>query len=493
MGKFIIDKKKGNVIHGSNAKAYIPELSKEFKKEIYKNFGKVKKKILNYTTDDLGNAQLFLDIFGKYVIFNTTTQTYFHWTGRVWNEDSQNIVELWAQAAMEARRTFTVKQLEKCPGHRNYTSLLKHAKSCCNRKDISALIELMRSRVSYDMTKFAAKPHLLNVLNGTIDLKNNVLMSHRYDDYITQMVPFVFKEDAKSERFEEFLSQTFKSKEMIEYIQRLLGYCITGETSEQSIYFAYGKGANGKSTLLALVRHIMSNYATVISSKTLISSDKSGAANSEIAQLPLKRLVSCSELNETDMLNEGRVKAFSGGDTLPARENYGRKFTFKPMFKCIVDTNYLPLISGTDYGIWRRINVIPFYNTIGKKNIDKQLPEELKRHSKAVLTWLVKGAIDYYRYGLFTPEIIERETKEYRKTQNTIGSFIDACIVESKGSCVRANELYSAYVKFCNQNLISPCTSTKFGRDFAALGYIKDKDRVSRKYLDIELNMKEGE
>ena len=145
-----------------------------------------------------------------------------------------------------------------------------------------------------------------------------------------------------------------------------------------------------------------------------------------------------------------------------------------------------PLL-GTDNGIWRRVRVVPFEYTVSKDKLNKNLLNELKQDKKAVLAWLVKGAIKYYEDGLGTCEAVAKATKKYRKSQDTLGGFIDACIKEENGSEVRARALYEAYIGYCNDNFLNPMSETKFGKDFATRGFKKGKDKVSRKYLDIKL------
>lgn len=297
----------------------------------------------------------------------------------------------------------------------------------------------------------------------------------------------MYDKESESKVFNDFLKDTFEDKDLIKYVNRLLGYCITGETNEQVVHFLIGNGANGKSTLLSLVRYILNEYAAVIPSKVLTSIERSGAASSEIAQLPHKRLVCCSELNCTDILNEGKIKIMSSGETLSARQLYNTAFTFEPEFKFIIDTNYLPIITGTDHGIWRRIKIIPFEHTVPKDKLNKNLLNELKQDRKAVLAWLVRGAVKYYSEGLGTCDAVEKATKKYRKAQDTLGSFIDSCIKEEKGSEVRARALYEAYLAYCSDNFLSPMSETKFGKDFASRGFTRGKDKISRKYLNIKL------
>ncbi len=475
------------VIHGNNIKAYIMDLDIPYRLELGARLEKIKSKILEFTADDAGNIEFFINIFGRYVKYNCEEKCFYIWTGRCWIPDIKKTVQLWVQTAMKTRRDCTLQALGSKENKNKSKTLVRYVQKCCNQTSIRAIMEGLESVLACNTSIFDTRPYLINVLNGTIDLRTGKMKEHDYRDYISKLIPVVYDPESKAPKFEEFLKDTFKEKELIKYIKRFLGYCLTGETKEQLIHLCVGCGANGKSTLISLMRYIMSDYATVIPSKVLTSVERAGAPNSEIAQLPHKRLVCCSELNCTDVLNEGKIKIMSSGETLSARQLYKMAFTFDPEFKLLIDTNYLPIITGTDHGIWRRIRVIPFDHTINKNKINKDLLDELKKERRGVLAGLVKSATKYYSEGLDTCEIVEKATKKYRKSQDTLGSFIEACIKKEKGEEVRARILYEAYVDFCSDNFLNPMSETKFGKDFAARGYKRGKDKISRKYLDIKL------
>lgn len=467
-------------VHGSNINAYSVALSIEQLKHLDEKKKAIKPKVLKYTTDDAGNTDCFLDIFGDDVKYNTDKNEFYYWTGLAWRCDHEQQILNWIDIAMRARRNFTLKALKKHPDLKNYNKLKSHAQKCCNQRDIMAVYEGIKIHLPCKDSKFDKNPHLLNVLNGTIDLRTGKLSNHNRNNFITMLIPIMYDTDVDSKLFKQFLKDTFGSQDYIKYMQRLSGYWLTGETSEQEAYFAYGFGANGKSTYLSLVRYVMNDYAIVIPANVLTRVDKPGRASPEIAQLPHKRLVCCSELNCTDSLNEGKIKIMSSGETLSTRQLYGKSFTFNPEFKFIIDTNYLPEIKGTDHGIWRRIKILPFPFTVPKSKLNKNLFNDLKFSAKEVLAWMVEGAVDYYKHGLSSIDIVDKATKQYRRSQDTLGSFIDACVKKSEGSEVRARALYKAYVDFCSNNLLKPMSETQFGKDFSARGFEKGKDKISR-------------
>lgn len=475
------------VIHGSNIEGYLSDLSREFVGKLKDQKKNIKKNVLKYTIDDAGNIDCFMDVFGDYVKYDTDCECFLYWTGRMWREDHEKRIFKWVQEAMRLRRDYTYKQIKKSTVTKDYKKIIAHVEKCCNTRSINAIIEGLKSITTFKNMMWDTKPHLVNVLNGTVDLRTGEIKKHDAKDYITKLIPIEYAPDSKSEKFSTFLHETFMDKSLEKYIQTLFGYCLTGETKEQVVHFLVGNGANGKSTLLSIVRYILSGYAEVLPAKVLTGCERAGAASPELAQLKHKRLVCCSELNCNDTVNEGKLKIMSSGETLSVRQLYSTPFTYNPEFKCLIDTNYLPQITGTDYGIWRRIRIIPFKHTVDKKNINKDLLDELKHCSKAILAWMIKGAEMYYNQGLKTCEAIDKATNKYRRSQDTIGTFIDAYIVEQEDGVVRARELYKSYCKFCEDNLLNPMSETKFGMDFATRGYKRSKDKISRKYIGITL------
>ncbi len=477
-------------IRRSDLKSIIRETTPEMSEKLDEKVRSVKKDISHYSTDDAGNIDCFMDIFGEYVVYDINKDCFLNWTGRLWLEDDEQRTMRWIQIAMRARREYTFEYLKSNPNLYNYKDLESHAHKCCNMRSIRAVYEGIKCLLAKSDDIFDTHKELLNVLTGVIDLKTGNVESHKRSKHITKLIPIMYDESANSELFDNFLKETFGNDNLINYIQRLCGYCITGETREQLIHFFEGNGANGKSTLLEIIQYVMNDYVEIIPSKVLLHTERRGGATPEVAKLPHKRLVCCSELNCTDILNEGKIKIMSSGETLPARDLFSSAFTFAPEFKCIIDTNYLPRIMGTDNGIWRRVRVVPFKHTVPKDKINPNLLEELKQHRVAILNWLIEGAKAYYKYGLdieSCPEV-KKATKKYRSEQDTLSSFIDACIIECENSSVNAREVYDHYIRFCDDNLLIPMSETKFGKDFAVRGnYKRARSSKSRKYLDIKL------
>ena len=274
-------------------------------------------------------------------------------------------------------------------------------------------------------------------------------------------------EHKKPEKWLKFLDDVCNGdQELIRYLQKCVGYSLTGSTREQCAFFLYGLGNNGKSTFLETVSDILGTYGTNAQPDTLMARrDGSGnGANSDIARLKSARFVSTEEPSEGVRLNEGLVKQLTGGGKVTCRFLFGDEFEYEPEFKIWIATNHKPVIRGTDIGIWRRIRLIPFEVNIPKERVDKNLKYKLREEMPQILHWAVEGCMMYAREGLEMPECVRKATAEYKSEMDLLQAFADACVVidYTVPDGVPANELYSAYVRWAERNNEYVMTSRKF-------------------------------
>ncbi len=208
-------------------------------------------------------------------------------------------------------------------------------------------------------TMLDADPWALTVENGTLDLRSGQLRSHRPEDLITKLAPVVYDPEAEAPAWQAFIKHIMNGDgDMCAYLQRLSGYSMTGETSEQTMFVPFGAGANGKSTKLNTIRGVLGDYAKDTPPETLLAKRIPGASN-DLARLQGARFVTAMETEAGNQLAEARVKQLTGGDPITARFLYGEYFEYVPQFKLFMATNHRPRIQGTDNGIWRRIHLIP--------------------------------------------------------------------------------------------------------------------------------------
>lgn len=321
-------------------------------------------------------------------------------------------------------------------------------------------------------------PSLLGVGNGVVDLRTATVRRALPEERITMRSRIEFDPTATSELWQETLHAIFATPaadpsmdpptspadllaerpadtqcaEMVGFMQRALGYSITGDCREECCFFAWGSGANGKGTILNTCGLVLGDYTDDMPYTTL-EKQMYGGISSDVAKLDKKRFITSSEVNEFHV-NESRLKALTGRDPITARFLYENEFTFQPVCKIWVATNNKPKIKGQDDGIWRRIYLIAFLNDFSGDRKDLTLKDRLKQpeNMKAILNWLVQGAKIWYERGLEPPQFVKAMTEEYRHESDPLTPFFEqACVLTEKAKA-DGTDLWSAYVEFCNQN-----------------------------------------
>jgi len=263
--------------------------------------------------------------------------------------------------------------------------------------------------------------------------------------------PVVYDPSATCPRWEQFLPEIFENDaELISYVQCAVGYSLTADVSEQCIFLAYGEGANGKSTFLKTIGRVLGDYSCNLPFSAFEIGGRSSIPN-DIAALVGKRIVTSVETNEATRLNEGRIKALTGGDPITARYLYGEFFTFQPVAKFWLAFNDKPRVVDDSHGFWRRIRLIPFVHRFEGQQDDKHLDKKLIAEAPGILNWALKGGLDWQKTGLVTPEAVEIATVEYREESNSAAAFInDRCCIEV-GSWVSSGDLFAAYCKWSKE------------------------------------------
>jgi putative DNA primase/helicase len=257
---------------------------------------------------------------------------------------------------------------------------------------------------------------------------------------------------------------------LIGFLQRAVGYSLTGDTSERVLFILYGTGANGKTTLLETIRYALGDYALRTPVITLMSR-RGDAVPNDVARLKGARLVSASEFEEGRRLAEGLVKDLTGGDTVSARFMRAEWFDFKPECKVWLGTNHKPLIRGSDNAIWDRIRLIPFNVRIPEQEQDKHLAQKLQLEAAGILAWAVQGCLQWQESGLDNPSEVSDATQTYRNEMDILADFIEDCCVENPKAEVTVKALHQAFVEWCDRNGEKPMTKTKLGLRLKEKGF----------------------
>jgi putative DNA primase/helicase len=261
--------------------------------------------------------------------------------------------------------------------------------------------------------------------------------------------------------------------ELVDYLQRAIGYTLTGSTREQVFFLLYGTGRNGKSVFMNTIAAMMGDYASETPTETLMVKPLgAGGASSDVACLAGARLVGANESEDGQRLAEARIKALTGGDPITARHLYQAPFTFTPAFKLWLRTNHRPDVKGTDEGIWRRVRLVPFAVTIPESDVDHDLSEKLAAELPGILAWAVRGCLAWQAGGLGYPDAIRRAVEGYRDEMDHIGPFLDQLQVKRP---IRAEHLHEAYKTWCAANDQEPMNATAFGKRLNERGWGKQR------------------
>jgi putative DNA primase/helicase len=286
-----------------------------------------------------------------------------------------------------------------------------------------------------------------------------------------------------------FLSEVFQGNaETITAAQRLLGYSLTGLSSEEIIIFCVGFGANGKSIFGNVTGAILGEYCKTAPS-TLLAARRADdhSPRSDMAMLDGARMVSINELPAGIQLDEQVVKQLAGREPISARHLYGEFFTFQPRFTPWVRTNHKPIIKGDDDGIWRRIVLVPFRRKFAEYEQDKQLESKLLTERNGILRWMVEGAQQYLKSGLYLSPEMQAERKQYRRDSDMLGEFLDERTAVSTSSKVEQGHLYGAWTAWCQQNGTQPGSKKTFSQRLAERGVLVAKSNGKRFYVGLEI------
>jgi putative DNA primase/helicase len=274
---------------------------------------------------------------------------------------------------------------------------------------------------------------------------------HDARDLVTKIAPVAVSAKAQCPVFMKFIERiTGGDAKLVEYIQKFVGYSLTGENSEQVLFFLYGKsGNNGKSTLVNTLRAMLGDYGAHTPTETLVVKQYDNAIPADLARLAGVRMVTATEANFNRQLNEARIKAMTGGDPITARLLYSNYSEFTPEFKLWLSANDRPRVRETDDAFWRRIRVILLDVEIPRKERDRDLPNKLKAEWPGILRWAVRGCRKWQREGLVEPSAVKEATQDWRKAADHLTRFVrEAVILEPEG-VVSASALYNHYKTWC--------------------------------------------
>ncbi len=397
---------------------------------------------------DLGNAERFAAFAGDRFRYVHAWSSWLFFDGKRWVKDADGGVVRWCRDMLRAMAA-EARAIE-VPEERG--PLVKHALDSESSARVNAMAQLAQALLPISNDALDRFPDLFNCANGTLDLHSGELRDHDRSDFITRVATVAYTPEAACPLWEAFLLRCMGGDaELVRFLQRAVGYSLTGHTSEQTLFMLYGTGANGKSTFLETIRALLGDYATQADFTTFLKRDGEGVRN-DLARLVSTRFVSAVEADAGAPLAESLVKQVTGGDIITARFLFREFFEFRPSFKLWLAANHKPTVRGSDHGIWRRIRLVPFTVTIPKKERDPHLLDKLGQELPGILAWAVRGAMEWKRGGLGAPVAVEAATARYQAEMDAFGGFLADCCVEGEGERATARDLYEAYLHWCETN-----------------------------------------
>lgn len=431
--------------------------------------------------NELGDGILYTVLNKDKFIFNVSSKEWLRWAGHYWESDDHNqylaAVENIIDRLLEETEAVTEKvndaikrhDDESQSKHTGYRDLIykrisrlrtERGRNPCIKFSISC-----KKPITITDNELDLNPWLLGCPNGIIDLRSGKFRAGRPDEYITKVCPTEWLDyEAKCPGWDKFILDIMSGQqEMADFLQRLLGYAITGLTREHIMIVFWGKGRNGKGTLVRMMQYIMGSLAGTIPTELLLyqrMQRSSAGPSPDIVDLKGLRMAFASETEEGQRFSASRVKWLTGGDQLVGRGLHESKpKRFIPQHTTFLETNNKPSVAGDDYAFWQRMLLIHFIlsyvdNPEGEyeRKKDPDLEKKLKAEASGILAWLVRGCIEYQAQGLNPPQAVKDATLEYMQEEDLLGNFVDRYVDQIKGEKTKSGDIYQAFSRWFKKN-----------------------------------------
>ena len=427
--------------------------------------GQVPNYLVNLTEDDV--AEDFARRHGKDLRFDHDRGKCFMWNSKYWEMNNTGLAFDFAR--------------HLCREHRREKTTMASKKAA----DAVEHMAMRDQRLAVTSAIWDRDPYFLGTPSGTLELKTGLLRPAKREDYITKRVAVTPAEPGTAcPLFTKFLAEaTAGDKSLQRFLQQWVGYCLTGDTSEQALVFVYGPGGNGKGVFLGVVTEIMADYAKTAAMETFVAS-KHQRHLTELAMLHGARIVTASETEKNQAWSESRINQLTGEDPITANFMRQDHFTFRPSFKLTLIGNHKPKLGAVNEAARRRFNIVPFDHK--PKAPDKMLKTKLREEYPAILRWMVDGCVDWQKNGLVRPEIVTATTEQYFEEQDLIGRWIDEKCECAPGVKNSASNLFASWKEFATANGENPGTITAFGSSLHQRGFDKKKSGVIQ-YVGIKV------
>lgn len=421
---------------------------------------------------DLWNAERLVEVNGEDLRFVGIWKKGLAWDGQRWCLDETGF---WDRAAIRTVRQMLEESVDRlreadlagdddAAPKKDAKRYYKWAVESQSAKRINSMRMLAQKAETLAISheKLDADPWLLNVQNGTIDLRTGDLREHRREDLITKIAPVDYDPDAACPSWEAFLERVMGGNaDLIDYLQRMIGYALTGSVQEHVLGFFFGGGANGKSTFLGTVHAMLGDYASP-APRGLLFRSRGDRHPTELASLHGRRFVTCSEIEDGQSFDEALTKDLTGGDPIECRRMREDFWTFQPTHKLFLAGNHKPTVRGDDEGIWRRMRLVPWTVTIPHEERDPLLPQRLRGELPGILRWAVEGCLAWQKRGLSEPKAVRDATASYRQENDVLGEFFRLQVTFDAAAKTARKDLREAYEIFCKESGMEPFGAKRF-------------------------------
>lgn len=439
--------------------------------------------------NDMGNAERFIHRKGDEFIY-VRNVGWYAWTGTHWSlseGEARSIIA--AQEVANAIHAEAEWLKEQGPrpeigkrGESDYVpeetakdfaerigAHLRWWKTSGDMSRCRSMLEAARPHRTREIAQLDVRSDLFNVTNGTLELSADkiVLRPHDPSDLITRCAVVAYNPAATCPLWEGFLKDVQPQGAMREHFQISAGYGLMGYVGEQVVECNYGKGKNGKSTYMIILRHMVGNYGATLKFESLLHDQyrRGSEATPDLADLPGVRVVFASEPETGARFSESRLKEMTGGEPMKVRRLHNDFFEFMPQFKLWLSFNNRPTVRGQDEGIWRRLLLLPWSVIISAEKRDRFLADKIiKDELPGVLNWALAGAQKWLQEGFKVPDKVREATANYRLESDPLGRWLESATRDAPNHSETTRRLYEGYSNWCTSNGLQPVSPTLFGR-----------------------------